>query len=143
LGLSCVVAMKLELSILKRIVSRASGLKGEYIFSVVDFDKAENYPMNFVCLLPKNLQTESNPNRTFLKIFGKESNRVAVELLTKALKSESDVGVRGEIEKRLKALEPKPTTKCATCGCVFEPRKYGHFLQRVCRKCRYKSSSSQ
>jgi hypothetical protein len=107
LGLSCVVAMKLELSILKRIVSRASGVKEEYIFSVVDFDKAENYPMNFVCLLPKNLQTESNPNRTFLKIFGKESNRVAVELLTKALKSESDVGVRGEIEKRLKALQPK------------------------------------
>jgi hypothetical protein len=138
-----VVAMKLELSILKRIVSRASGLREEYVFSVVDFDKAEDYPRNFVCLLPRNFQREGNPPNKFPKIFGKESNRIAVELLTKSLRSECDVGVRDEIEKRLKALQPKPTARCPVCGSVFEPRKFGHFLQTVCRKCRYKSSSSQ
>jgi hypothetical protein len=134
--------MKLELLVSKNSMNRASGFRVEIVFAVIDLDKAQSYPMNFVCLLPKNLQTERNPNRIFLKIFGEESNKVAVELLTNALISEGDVGVRDEIEKRLKALHPKPTTKCPICGCIFEPKKFGHFLQKVCRKCRYKSSSS-
>lgn len=135
--------MKLELSILKRIANRASGLKEEYIFSVADFDKADSYPMNFVCLLPKHLQIEGNPKSQFPRIFGNESCRIAVELLTNALKSEGDLGVRGEIETRLQALQPKPITKCPICGCIFEPRKYGRFMQTVCRKCRYKNNSSK
>jgi hypothetical protein len=135
--------MNLELSILKRFANRLSGLKEEYVFSVVDLDKAEDYPRNFVCLLPKNLQTESNPNRLFLKIFGEASNGIAARLLTDALRSEGDLGVRAEIEKRLKALQPKPTAKCPICGCTFEPRKFGHFLQTVCRKCRNKNSSGK
>jgi hypothetical protein len=143
MGLSCVVAMKLELSILKRITSGATGVREEYVFSLIDLNKAENYPSNFVCLLPKNLQTESNPNRMFLKIFGNESKRIAVDLLTNALKCESDLGVRDEIQKRLKALLPKPTARCPTCSCVFEPRKYGHYFQTVCTKCRNKNNTSQ
>ena len=135
--------MKLELSVSKKFMNRASGFTEELVFIVLDLDMAKEYPANFVCILPKNLQRESNSQSKFPKIFGKESNRIAVELLNNALKSEGDLGVRAEMEKRLKAFEPKPTTKCPICGCVFEPRKFGHFLQKVCRKCRYKNSSSQ
>ena len=136
--------MKLELSVSRKNEKRTSPrFKKEPIFSVVDLDKAESYPRNFVCLLPKTIQTEGNPPSKFPKIYGKESNRIAVMLLTNALRSEGNLEVRAEIEKRLKALEPKPTAKCEICGCTFEPRRYGHFLQRICTKCRYKDRSSQ
>jgi hypothetical protein len=135
--------MKLDLSVSKKCMNRASGFTEELVFTVLDLDKAESYPLNFVCILPKHLQIEGNSPSKFPKIFGGESSRIAVELLTNALKSEGDVGVRDEIEKRLKALQPKPTTTCPICGCVFEPIKFGHFLQKVCKKCRYTNSSSQ
>jgi hypothetical protein len=133
--------MKLELSVSKKPMNRASGFTEELVFAVVDLDKADSYPRNFVCLLPKNLQREGNPASKFPIIYGKESNRIAIELLTKALRSQGDLGVRAEIEKRLKALQPKPTAKCAICGCTFEPMKFGHFLQKVCKTCRYKGKS--
>jgi hypothetical protein len=135
--------MKLELLVSKKYFKRDSGSGEEVVLSVVDCDKAESYPRNFVCLLPKHLQREGTPPNKFPKIYGKESHKIAISLLTKALKSESDIEVRDEIIKRLKALQPKPTAKCAICGCVFEPRKFGHFLQRICKKCRYKDNPRQ
>jgi uncharacterized OB-fold protein len=137
--------MKLELSVSKRYVSRTSGSTEEVVFAVVDLDKAGSYPLNFVCLLPKKIERECKPSNKFLKIYGKESSLIAIELLTNALRSENDLKVRSEIEKRLKALQPKPITraKCISCGCIFEPEKVGHFLQRMCQTCRSKNKSSQ
>ena len=135
--------MKLELSVSKKNTKKACVHTEELVFSVVDWDKADSYPRNFVCLLSKNFRREGNPAGKFLKIYGKESNRIAIELLTKALRSQGDLGVRAEIEKRLKALKPKPTAKCAICGCTFEPRRFGHFLQKVCGTCRYAGKSQQ
>jgi uncharacterized OB-fold protein len=137
--------MKLELSASKRYVRATSGSKEEVVFAVVDLDKAETYPLNFVCLLPKNLEREFKPSNKFLKIYGKESSQIAIELLTNALRSEKDLTVRSEIEKRLKALQPKPITnaKCVSCGCIFEPEKFGRFLQRKCQTCSSKNKSSQ
>ncbi len=135
--------MKLELLISKKYVSRISGPSEEPVFAVVDLDKAKTYPLNYVCLLPKNLERGSKPANKFFEIYGKESYRTAIDLLTKALRGEADAKVRDEIGKRLKALQPKPTAKCAICGCTFEPRKFGHFLQEVCVTCRYKTGSSK
>jgi hypothetical protein len=130
--------MKLELLVSKKYVNKASGFAEEVIFSVVDLDKAKTYPLNYVCLLPKTFdKVHKSPNR-FLEIYGEKSKQIATELLTKALMVEDDVKVRDEIEKRLKSLQPKPTAKCVSCGCVFEPRKYGRFLQRSCQTCRNK-----
>jgi hypothetical protein len=144
LRLFCVISMKLELLVSKKYVNRVSGFTEEPVFAVVDMDKAKSYPLNFVCLLPKALERASKPANRFLEIYGDESNQIAVALLTKALGSEADVKVRDEIEKRLKALRPKSVTgvKCTVCGCVFEPRRYGRFLQTTCRACRYKNNSS-
>ena len=48
--------MKLELSVTKRFVTRTSGYVEEVLFAVLDLDKSEEYPANFVCLLPKKLE---------------------------------------------------------------------------------------
>lgn len=74
-------------------------------FVIIDLDKTKNYPMNFVCLLPKWLG--HNHATIFEKIFGDQSFKVAKKLLTDALKSEDDIEIRKEIEKRLTFLDRK------------------------------------
>ncbi len=135
--------MKLELSVSKRYASRLSGSTEEVVLTVVDLDKAGGYPLNFVCILPKKLESEGKPSNRFLEIYGEESSQIAIELLTNALRSENDLTVKSEIVKRLKALQPKPRAKCVGCGCIFEPKKFGRFLQRKCQTCRSKNKSSQ
>ena len=59
----------------------------QFIFAVVDLDRSESYPVNFVCLLPKELKnTDNNGKSKFLEIFGEESNQIAVELLEETQK---------------------------------------------------------
>jgi hypothetical protein len=63
---------------------------GKYLrFTVVGLDKDENYPLNFVCLLPIRVNSMDRSS-TFVGIFGEKSVEVAKELLTNALKSEDD-----------------------------------------------------
>jgi hypothetical protein len=100
--------MKLELSVSKKNANRPSGYMGDVVFAVVDLDRAESYPLNFVCVLPKRIECGCKPSSRFLEIYGKESSQIAFRLLTKALRKESDPTVKSEIEKRLKALQPKP-----------------------------------
>jgi hypothetical protein len=136
--------MKLKLSVSKKHVARLSGPIEEPLFTVIDLDKAKSYPSNFVCLLPKNLEKRYKHSNKFFKIYGKESSQIATKLLTNALRRESDLAVKSEIERRLKALQPKPIIKvrCVSCGCIFEPKKFGRFLQRKCDTCRSKNRSS-
>jgi hypothetical protein len=86
--------------------------------AVVDFDKAKGYPLNFVCVLPKRLNSHETKASFFEKRFGDKSLEVAKQLLTDALKSEEDEDVRGEIEQRLKLLAPQTARRntCASCG---------------------------
>ena len=131
--------MKLELSTSKRCVTRASQNKEEIVFTVLDLDKGETYPKNFVCILPKTFEKGEN-NSNFQKIFGKTSQQIAIKLLNDALKHESDPEVKVEIEKRLKDNLPKPFIKvtCIDCGCVFEAKKSGRYVQRICQPCKMK-----
>lgn len=97
--------MKLTLDISKRFTNSPSGIKEQFIFSVIDLDRLEGYPANFVCLLPKELKSTSNSGKTkFIEVFGEDSNQIATRLLKNAFGSESDVELRREIEKRLKLL---------------------------------------
>ena len=137
--------MKLELSVSKKYVrGRASDFIEEIIFAVVDLEKAEEYPANFVCLLPKNLERGIKPSNKFLEIYGKEGSTIAIKLLTNALVSENDPEVKLEIEKRLKALEPEPVieVRCRLCGSSFQP-KFRRHQQRVCQTCRAKMQTAQ
>lgn len=131
--------MKLELEILKRNPKRTSRSTQENAFIVVDFDKAKEYPQNYVCQLPKTIERTGSSKR-FVEIFGEKSRQTAINLLSDALERETDFQIKEEIEKRLKVLQPKPTIKaiCVICGSVFEPRRYGRFLTVTCQKCRNK-----
>jgi hypothetical protein len=134
--------MKLRLRSSTRTAYSATGYREQFIFSVLDLDRSKSYPQNFVCLLPKELKSTGNNGKSrFFEIFGEDSNQIAVELLRKAYRSEDDVELKKEIEKRLKLLEPKKpvTDRCAVCGCVFEPRRYGRSLERVCKNCSKKN----
>jgi len=73
-------------------------------FVVVNLDKAKKYPANFVCVLPKLKSSIVRPSTEFSRVFGKDSLRLAKQLLNKALKDEDDAEIRAEIQERLKFL---------------------------------------
>jgi hypothetical protein len=99
--------------------------------------KSKDYPANFVCLLPLNIKPEVKSVSIFRRVFGEESLPVAKRLLTEALKRENEREVRGEIERRLKLLEPKPVFEktCVSCGKTFQAVSRKGFKQRFCPEC--------
>jgi hypothetical protein len=106
-------------------------------FAVIDLDKSENYPVNFVCLLPLRIKPEGKDSSIFSRVFGEESLQVAKRLLAEALELEDDADVRGEIERRLRLLEPKPAFEkaCISCGKLFMPESRKWFKQKFCQSC--------
>ena len=81
-------------------------------FAVVDLDKSDHYPENFVFGLPALNRALLNKTAKypFLQFFGKGSSEVAKALLTDALTGEGDLEVTAEIERRLKLLETKTSS---------------------------------
>ena len=134
--------MKLELTTSKRWVTRASQNREEIVFTVIDLDKGDTYPKNFVCILPKIFEKGENSSN-FQKIYGKASQQIATKLLNNALTCERDPEVKVEIEKRLKDNQPTPVMKinCDNCGCLFEVKKSVRYRQRICQACKMKNRS--
>jgi hypothetical protein len=119
--------------------------QGRHIrFAVIDLDKSQNYPANYVCMLPLQPRANGKAHNVFSGLFGNDSLRLAKQLLTKALKNESDLEIKAEIKKRLKLLEPKPTfqVRCRVCGNLFEVRRR-RFKQRICSECTRKKYEGQ
>jgi len=113
-------------------------------FAIVDLDKSQEYPSNFVCMLPQQVSANSKQHSVFAKVFGNHSSELAKRLLTEALETENDSEIKAEIEKRLKLLEPKPIQiKCRVCGKLFVPRIMGRFNQKTCQECRQEKNSSR
>ena len=108
----------------------------QFIFSVIDLDKAEKYPLNFVCKLPR-LRSDYKAENVFVKNFGSTSFELAQILLQKALKQEKTPEVRDEIKKRLKLLEPKPVVKksCIKCGKTFKITPRQASRRKHCSEC--------
>jgi hypothetical protein len=117
-------------------VADSSGGK-RFRFAVVDLDRGKEYPLNFVCLLPLNIKPEVKSVSIFRRVFGEESLPVAKRLLAEALQREDEAEVRGEIERRLKLLEPKPVFEktCVSCGKPFQAESRRGFKQRFCPEC--------
>jgi hypothetical protein len=106
-------------------------------FAVIDLDRGKDYPVNFVCLLPSQLKPEGRDLSVFRRVFGEESLPMAKKLLADALKKEDEPEVRGEIERRLRLLKPKPTIEktCASCGKLFTTESKKWFKQKLCPAC--------
>jgi len=120
---------------------------GERLFSfaVVDLDRSESYPQNFVCMLPVDVIARGKTLSAFQKLFGDNSVEQAKTLLTEALESEGDSKVRAEIERRLKRLTPEPVklTKCSMCGKQFNPGWARKFRKKYCPECMTRKYAGQ
>ena len=106
-------------------------------FAVLDLDKAEAYPMTYVCTLPIKLNADARTKSLFVKTFGEKSHELAQKLLQEALKQEESAEVKREIERRIKLLEPKPDVEksCMLCGNLFQAKPKHGFKQKYCPEC--------
>lgn len=115
-----------------------------YRFAVVDYSKAQHYPANFVCMLPLKIEfvKGKNPN-TFGVLFGEKSTDFALDLLKKALLTETDNEIKTEIEKRIRLLDPKQAAKvkCSDCGQMFESKRLKKYKTPFCKECYLKQIS--
>ncbi len=117
-----------------------------YRFAVVDCNKSKRYPANFVCMLPSKVDLVKGKNaNVFGGLFGDKSLEFAIDLLNKALKSESDAEVKTEIERRLKLIDPKQATtfKCRVCKKTFQAAKTVKYKQQFCKECYRKRFARQ
>ena len=85
-------------------------------FAVVDLNKSDRYPMNFLCGLPsvRGSVLKNASRYPFFLFFGKRSFEVAETLLADALKNESDPEVKTEIKRRLKLLGTESRSSLAS-----------------------------
>jgi len=132
--------MKLSLLVCRIETEEDYSVTKRFRFAVVDSDKSKSYPSNFVCILPKQFSGKNKQSNVFARVFGKDSLGLAMRLLNEALETEDDREIKGEIEKRLKLLEPKPVVqvKCRVCGNFFSSTLY---KQKTCRECKMKTFS--
>ena len=96
--------MDLKLRITKHY-SSDSYIKPKHIrFAIIDLDRSPDYPINFVCNLPKSIKFNERQPSNFSKKFGDKKIEVARKLLKEALETEDDPEIKAEIESRLRAL---------------------------------------
>jgi hypothetical protein len=74
---------------------------------VVDLDKSSQYPLNFVCVLPRYFRLLEKRSSKFAKTFGPKSLTLAKRLLVEADRKEDDPQIKKIIGKRIKDLDNK------------------------------------
>ncbi len=113
-------------------------------FAIIDLDRDNEYPMNFVCLLPIKPTLSQRRSDKFSRVFGNNRAKIAKRLLLDALQKEDDDKVKREIERRLKLLNPKPVYEknCISCGKIFQVTSRKKSIQRFCKNCLKKKFSS-
>ena len=89
--------------------------------AVIDLDIADNYPDNFVCLLPKRLFVASQVQSIFQKKFGKNSSKILKCLLEQTLTTTDDPDYKKELKSRLKIINPKSKSiiKCYRANIIY------------------------
>jgi hypothetical protein len=108
-----------------------------FSFAVVDLDKTDGYPLNFVCMLPMRINPNGRKISTFEKKFGDKSLELAKRLLNEALKIEDDPEIKSEIERRLRLLDSEGRCErvCVSCGRVFQAEHGWSFRKKFCEDC--------
>ncbi len=137
--------MKLSLYFTKNYNVR-DYLKPSHIrIAVIDNDISEEYPANFVCMLPKTVNPNAKTLNKFQQKYGSQSKEIMKKLLDQALKTEDDQGIKKELQARLKLIDPKPKNmvKCNVCGEEFKARKYQYGTQKTCYECKAKRYSDK
>jgi rRNA maturation endonuclease Nob1 len=89
-------------------------------------------------MLPLRIdQGKGKIGNVFGEIFGDKSVDLAMRLLREALKIESDVDVKAEIERRINLIDPERVNaiRCSGCKKTFHPRKIRKYKQNFCPEC--------
>lgn len=136
--------MNLKLHIIKRDDLKDYSQRQHFCIAVIDLSKSESYPLNYVCTFPALIGKSKNLN-IYEKFFGEKSIEQAKVLLTDALGEVWDSEIKGELERRLKLLEPKNVSqiKCCSCGKLFLPRRMRKFKNNFCEDCLKKKFGSR
>jgi hypothetical protein len=137
--------MDFELRIFKRDYTNNYHTWNHLRFAVVDLNTSEDYPSNFVSMLPMRIDSGGKLPSAFTKFFGNKSLETARRLLTAALKTEDDSEIKAEIARRLNLLEPNPVIqiKCRVCKKFFQTQKERTFKQKICPECMKRFSSQE
>jgi len=132
--------VKIKLQIFKMKKASATSLAQRYRCAVVDLDKPEKYPSNFVCMMPAQIGSDGNKHSAFVKLFGDKSIELASQLLTDALETETDIEIKAEIERRLKIIKSRSANQveCIVCRKLFKPIRRRGFRQKLCPECKNK-----
>ena len=130
--------VKIKLQIFKMKETSETSLAQRYRCAVVDLDKPEKYPSNFVCMMPA--QIGSDKHSAFVKLFGDKSVELASQLLTDAFETEVDIETKAEIGRRLKMIKSSSTNQveCSVCRKLFKPTRGRGFRQKLCPECKNK-----
>ena len=129
--------MTFELRIFEGHYGRGYHAWSHLRFAVVDLDKSEGYPGNFVSMLPMKIDSEGKIASAFTKFFGNESLETARGLLTESLKKKHSPKITAELERRLNLLDPNRFIhiKCGVCKRFFKTRKERAWKQKICPEC--------
>ena len=129
--------MDFELRIFKRDYTNNHHAWNHLRFAVVDLNKSEDYPENFVSMLPMRIDSGEKMPSAFTKFFGNKSLETARRLLAEAFKTEHDSEIKAEIARRLNLLEPNPVIqiKCRVCKKFFQTQKERANKQKICPEC--------
>jgi len=130
----------IKLQIFKMKEVSGTSLAQRYRCAVVDLDRPEKYPSNFICMMPAQIGTDGNKRSVFVKLFGDKSVELASQLLTDALEAETDIGTKAEIERRLKIIKSPSANQveCIVCRKLFKPIRRRGFRQKLCPECKNK-----
>jgi hypothetical protein len=96
--------VKLQLYAIKKVDQQ---LDSDVQLVVVDLAKSDQYPINFVCVLPRYFRLLEKRSSQFAKTFGPKSLALAKRLLVEADKKEDDPQIKKVINKRLKDIDSK------------------------------------
>ncbi len=132
-----IIYLSYELRVFRGDYRRGHYAWDHFRFAVVDSNKSKSYPANFVSLLPMRIDSNGKIPSAFTKFFGKESLKIARELLTESLKKENGSAIKAEIERRLILLEPNPVihVRCRVCKKFFQTQKGKAFNHKICPEC--------
>ena len=138
--------MKLQLRITEKEKKHYNTkTKTKHLFAVIDLDKSEKYPQNFVSMLPKKIKATKKPANVFEGLFGDESAEIAKRLLEKALKTRPNPKTTLAIRERLKLLNPQKNNKikCQKCGTPISQSKHRFRSYKFCYYCYKKGCTKQ
>jgi hypothetical protein len=130
--------MNYGLHICKPLNETRASSKRSYRFAVVDYNRSDEYPLNFVCMLPLRVhKVNKNSESLFVKRFGENSSIFAKSLLKNAFIVEKDGHIREEIQRRIDIIDTNNVTliKCSICKKSFQPKKVRKYKMNLCLDC--------